>query len=525
MFVRKKPNKSGKISVQVVQKTKSRKQQVVKTIGCSDDADEVDRLMEEGRRYIDQCIGPVFPEFDEQESEIDGFISSITNSQIQIIGPELIFGTLYDRIGYNVIKDEMFRHMVICRLFNPGSKLKTVDYLQRYLHVSYDISKVYRFLDNLCYRRKDDVEEEEPKRPDYKNLVEQISFNHTKKVVGGDITVCFYDMTTLYWEAAEEDDLRKCGFSKDGKHSCPQIFLGLLVASGGNPIGYEIYEGNISEGKTIVPLVKSLAERFGFSRPIVVADAGLLSKSNIAALVEDGYQFILGARPKSETEELKTRILGLGMKHGDIFELEKDKANGIRLILSCTEKRARKDAYNRKKGLERLQKKVKSGNLTKQHVNNRGYNKYLKIEGNAAVSIDMEKYEADASWDGIKGYVTNTKLGKEEVIENYGNLWYIERAFRFNKFDLAVRPIYHRLKNRIEGHICICFTSYTILLELERILKDAESDITVHRAQELTKNMYAISYTLPKSNTLKRTILGMDKEQESLYKLVKNVAD
>lgn len=189
------------------------------------------------------------------------------------------------------------------------------------------------------------------------------------------------------------------------------------------------------------------------------------------------------------------------------------------------ERRARKDAYNRKKGLERLQKKVKSGNLTKQHINNRGYNKYLKLEGDVAISIDMDKYEADASWDGIKGYVTNTKLEKEEVIENYGNLWYIERAFRFNKFDLAVRPIYHRLKNRIEGHICICFTSYTILLELERILKDAKSDITVHRAQELTKNMYAISYTLPKSNTTRRTILGMDKEQESLYKLVNNATD
>ena len=153
----------------------------------------------------------------------------------------------------------------------------------------------------------------------------------------------------------------------------------------------------------------------------------------------------------------------------------------------------------REKGLARLQKKVKSGKLTKQSINNRGYNKYLKLNGTVEVSIDMNKFEADAAWDGIKGYLTNTKLSPQEVIDSYGNLWFIERAFRLNKFDLAVRPIYHRLRNRIEGHICICFTAYTILLELERILKSANSDITIHRAQELTKNMYSISYTHTRS--------------------------
>lgn len=125
-----------------------------------------------------------------------------------------------------------------------------------------------------------------------------------------------------------------------------------------------------------------------------------------------------------------------------------------------------------------------------------------------------------AAWDGIKGYVTNTDLSKEDVIANYGNLWYIERAFRFNKFDLAVRPIYHRLRNRIEGHICICFTSYTILLELERLLKAAKSEITVYRAQELTKNMYAICYNHPKSKVAKEVALGMDEEQRELFQIV-----
>lgn len=302
--------------------------------------------------------------------------------------------------------------------------MKTADYLERYLHVSYDISKIYRFLDSLCYRKESansiaedaDVNKVSTKKtngknkpkPDYKSLVEQISYNHTKKVVGGSISVCFYDMTTLYFEATDEDDLRKAGFSKDGKHSNPQIFLGLLVASGGNPIGYEIYEGNIYEGNTIVPLVKALAERFSFGKPVVVADAGLLSKKNIDALTLDGYEYIIGARPKSESENIKERILSLGLKQGNIMEI--DKGNGVRLILSSSEKRAHKDKRMREKGLARLQKKVKSGKLTKQSINNRGYNKYLKLNGTVEVSIDMNKFEADAAWDGIKGYLTNTKL-------------------------------------------------------------------------------------------------------------------
>lgn len=73
-------------------------------------------------------------------------------------------------------------------------------------------------------------------------------------------------------------------------------------------------------------------------------------------------------------------------------------------------------------------------------------NKYLKLEGEMTVSVDFEKYEADAAWDGIKGYVTNTTLKAGEVIDRYGDLWYIERAFRFKKFDLAVWPIYHFLR-------------------------------------------------------------------------------
>ena len=540
MFIRKKLNKSGTVSVFVLSTTKSRKQRLVKSFGSAhpNDTAAMEKLMQQASSFIQEMEGPSLPHIYEEEDVIDGFVSSLNNTQVQVAGPELVFGTLYDRIGYGAIRNRMFRNIVICRLFNPGSKLKTVDYMERYLHVTYSVDQIYRFLDNLCYRKEEEEkgndgrksetagEGSEPtstssaksKQDDFKTRVEDIAYSYTKNMAGDGISVCFYDMTTLYFEAAEEDDLRKCGFSKDGKHSCPQIFLGLLVASGGNPIGYEIYEGNISEGHTMIPLIRKLASRFGFDKPIVVADAGLLSKGNIEELTKDGYQYIIGARPKSESDKVKEQILSLDMKYGDIVEIEKD--GGVRIVLSCTERRAKKDAHNRQRGLARLQKKMASGRLTKQNINNRGYNKYLKMEGEVTISINMEKYEADAAWDGIKGYVTNTTLEKDEVIANYSNLWFIERAFRMNKFDLAVRPIFHRLRNRIEGHICICFTAYTIMLELERMLKAAKSEITIYRAQELVKNMYAITYTLPKSKQTKRVYLGMDEEQSELCRLV-----
>jgi transposase len=293
-----------------------------------------------------------------------------------------------------------------------------------------------------------------------------------------------------------------------------------LVTTGGNPIGYEIFEGNIFEGHTFIPVLQRMEKKYSLGKPVVIADSGLLSKKNIKALEKDGYHYILGARIKNETDDVKQKILALDLKDGGVSVVKKD--GQIRLVLSMTDKRAAKDAHNRKRGLQRLQKQINSGKLTKSSINNKGYNKYLKLEGEISISIDMDKFNADAAWDGIKGYITNTSLAEKEVVENYRNLWYIERAFRMNKTDLMIRPVYHRLKNRIEGHICICFTAYTIMLELERLLKKAKSEITIYQAQELTKNMYQLTCQLPKSKKIVTKIMNMDQQQTELYQLVKD---
>ena len=156
------------------------------------------------------------------------------------------------------------------------------------------------------------------------------------------------------------------------------------------------------------------------------------------------------------------------------------------------EKRAKKDAHNRKKGLTRLEKKVSSGKLSKDKINARGYNKYLTLKNEVNVAIDYDKYNADASWDGLKGYITNTSLSVDAVIENYSNLWHIEKAFRMSKSDLEIRPIYHFTKRRIEAHISISFVAYTVYKELERLLYKYEAPFSVQKARDIIRNMYQI---------------------------------
>jgi transposase len=523
MYVRRKPNKTGTVSVQVVS-THTGKYQVMRSFGVGRCEQELIRLEEHAGQFIveqEGFVGELFS--DEDDVRLEDFLSTLNNTGIQVTGPELIFGRLYDKIGYGAIKNELFRHLVVSRLFSPGSKLKTMDYLERYQSISYPQDKISRFLDTLC-KKSDKSEDKEAKQqdkttiPEIKAIVEQITFEHTKRVLRGKITVVFYDMTTLYFEASDEDDLRKTGFSKDGKHQCPQIFLGLLIAAGGNPIGYEIFEGNIFEGHTFIPTLQNIEKKYALGKPVIVADAGLLSAENCKSLEGSGYKYILGARVKNSKDVLKEKILSFNLQNGQTATIKQ--ADGTRLTVSMSDKRAQKDKPNREKGLERLQKRIQSGKLTKSSINNRGYNKYLKLEGEIKISIDDERFLADAAWDGIKGYVTNTKLSVKKVIENYGNPWYIERAFRMNKTDLRIRPIYHHLRNRIEGHICICFIAYTILLEMERMLKYEKSGITVKRAQELTKTMYQLTYRLPKSQLTKTKTLGMDNEQEELYNMV-----
>lgn len=503
MFVRELKNRSGSISIQIISKSRGR-YKVVKTLGSATTRQETERLTLLAEQEIERLSEPLSLFSFQDDFLVEQVIESLHNSSIQTVGPELVFGKIFDYIGFNQIGEDLFRHLVISRLAFPLSKLKTIEYLYRYQGVSLDIDAVYRFLDKLNTRLKEEVE--------------QIAFAHTMKVLDGEISVVFYDMTTLYFEASDEDDLRKTGFSKDGKHQNPQIFIGLLVGLGGYAIGYDIFEGNSYEGHTLIPFLEKMEQKFKLGKQVVIADSGLLSNENIAALEANGYEYILGARLKNEPGRIKTEILRHTFSDGDTINIAK--TENTRLIVNHSKARALKDEYNRKRGLTRLEKQVRAGKLTKSNINNRGYNKYLKLTGEISIQIDYEKYNQDNVWDGLKGYITNTRLSDVEVLDNYKNLWHIEKAFRMSKTDLRIRPIYHRLRHRIEAHICIAFTAYCIYKELERALYQEKSTLSLKKAAELTHNMYQITYTLPDSRQTKTRLLKMDENQQELFNII-----
>ena len=404
MFVRKKANASGSVSVQVIDKSNGYR--VVKTLGAARDPADVGRLVEEGKAFIARQSKQygLFPLDEHDNAVVLDFVQTLQNASIRTMGPELIFGRLFDEIGFGAIPEKLFRDIVVARLAYPASKLKTVDYLYRYQGKTVSADSIYLFLDRLNER--------------YARQARQIACHHSRKILQ-QISVVFYDVTSLYFEAEDEDDLRKIGFSKDGKFQNPQILLGLLVGESGSPIGYDIFEGNTFEGKTLLPVLERIQQEHRFGKPVVVADAAMLSQENLVMLERARYPFIVAARIRNEPQGVQEEILRRcdGLANGQSVTIER--GDGHRLIVAYSDKRARKDAHNRQRGLKRLRKRVGTGRMTKEHLNNRGYNKFLKLTGKVTVEIDEGKVDQAARWDGLKGYLTNTELSAEKVMENY----------------------------------------------------------------------------------------------------------
>lgn len=500
MFIRKKKNQSGKISIQVIDKS-SGKYKVVYTAGSSTDKQEIYKLISIAQEWIRKKQKVMEFDFSDQIHSINQFLNNIHS--LNRIGYDLLLGRIFDEIGFNQIRDELFKELVMARIAFPKSKLKTAEFLYRYKQIDYHQDQIYRYLDKLHSSQKE--------------LIQTISFKHTQAILGSDVNVVFYDVTTIYFEIDKEDELRKTGFSKEGKHQNPQIVLGLLVSKKGYPLAYDVFEGNKFEGHTMLPVLEGFKKKYKLKQLVIIADSGLLSKSNIEELQTKKYEFIIGARIKNETKKIQQKILTLKLENG---KSEIIKKGDLKLVISYSEQRAKKDKYNREKGLRRLEKLIQTGKLTKSSINNRGYNKFLKLEGEIKVAIDQQKLASDSKWDGLKGYITNAKLNKNQIIENYRHLWHIEKAFRIAKSDLKVRPIYHRLQKRIEAHICISFVAYKVYKELERQLELRKAEISPNKAIEIAESIMEIAVTTPDKTKRISRILYLTEEHKMLAEIM-----
>ena len=212
--------------------------------------------------------------------------------------------------------------------------------------------------------------------------------------------------------------------------------------------------------------------------------------------------------------------MSLEKKDGAFYEYQKE--GTTRLIVGYSEKRAGKDRHNREKGIKRLEKEFAKGNLTKDKINKRGYNKFLEISNNVNVQINYEKIKEDAGWDGLKGYATNTTLSAKQIYDEYSELWQVERAFRISKGTLELRPMFVFNHKRIKAHVCICFVAYKVYKELERILRLKGLKMSVDNVLNIAKTITTIKIRLPESKLVMSKTMLLTDRHKSIAALFEN---
>ena len=397
----------------------------------------------------------------------------VTMPQVVTTSSRLLFDTIggiYDDLGFDALGDGAFRDLVIARIVEPTSIL--------------DVGRVLGDLGKVA------ASEKTMRRTlarcvdgDYRDQVATACFARALAV--GDVSLVLYDVTTLYFEAEKEDDLRKVGFSKERRVD-PQVVVGLLVDRRGFPLEIGCYKGNKAETQTIIPIVKQFQARHGLTDMVVVADAGMLSASNLGDFDEAGLRFIVGSRVTKAPVDLAShfRWHGNAFTHAQIIDtitpknrkvIENDamvKAEPLwdpvqhpaswRAVWAYSTKRAVRD--NKTLTLQETRaKEVVAGEKSARTP------RFVK-NTNGSKSLDEASLARARNLVGLKGYVTNIAadvMGASEVIGSYHDLWAVEQSFRMSKTDLRARPMFVRTRDAIEAHLTIVFTALAISREIQ----------------------------------------------------------
>ena len=351
--------------------------------------------------------------------------------------------------------------MIAERLNEPCSKLSNYNHQKEYIGFGdkkVELQHFYRCLDLLS---------------DEQESLKKHLFETQQNLFTQTLDVVFYDVTTLYFDSQKEEEgnLRQKGYSKDGKAHKTQIVLGLLVDKMRNPISYQIYRGNAYEGKTMIDALKSLREKHNIGEVVVVADSAMIDKSNrdyIDACA--GMTYILGDRIKNLPAKVSAHLID--KKNHKAFSTDKEtfsyssmEYKGRKIFCTYSEKRAFKDQHSREKLIEKAQKLLEKPSKLKQ-TKKRGAGRFIKQTGTESFTLDIDKIEQDAKWDGYKAIATTTELSIEDILQKYSDLYEVEHAFRSLKSQLEIRPMFHWTNKRIEGHVAMCFLAYTFLNHL-----------------------------------------------------------
>jgi len=466
----------------------------------------------------------------EEESRVISGIHDIYGKMFEELNLKSIFANpIRNRTSIQIFKD-----ILMARIAKPDSKKASVEMLEDNFGISIDLDRVYRMMDKL-----DDKAIEK---------LNTLAYNKTKELFDDKIDVIYFDATTIYFESFIEDEgedaIRKNGYSKDLKFNQPQVVLALMVTKDGLPIGYETFSGDTFDGHTLIPGLKILRDKYNIDNVVYVADSGMFNKNNLEELEkleEHEFNYIVGARIKNLPNKTKEQILDKNnykKMNQDISIANITLDNGRKLIVTYSQKRAKKDRSDRLKGIEKLRARLDKDKSIKSQLSNQGYKKYLQLQNNnkneqcdISIVLDEDKIEADEAWDGLKGLVVNAKstLTNDEILAQYNNLWQVEESFRITKHDLKIRPVYHWKPNRVRAHLAISFAALFLVRHLEYRVKVQYKKLSPEYIRKLLLNtqvsiLYSkekkIKYALPskvKAQTIKIYRLMNVKREKTPY--------
>jgi len=434
---------SGKTAVQVYY-LHNRKRVIVKHLGSAMTNEELDNLKQQAHQFIEDYSNQasLFPalKFGSysylEQYECVGFYYRFFYDTVQ---------RLIAQIGLEELASNLFKDLVTIRILEPASKLRSIELIEKYFGIQHRRQNYYK---------------EAKKWISLKNQVLEKVNDFAQKEYGFDYSLLFYDVTTLYFETFESDDLRKTGFSKDSKSQQPQILVGLMVSKDGFPLAFDIFPGNTFEGHTILPVVKAFIQKNNVKQLTVVADAAMISSDNIKELKAEGIHYIVGARLGNISQALFEEINAkIKREDGKTIRLHTGKGS---LICSFSNTRYRKDKYEMEKQIVKAQTIIKSPSKNIKAKFVKAHNEELKL--------NEELIQKTAKLLGVKGYYTDLdeeELSTNKVIERYHELYKVEQAFRVAKSDLETRPIFHYKEDPVKLHLLICFLALVISKHIE----------------------------------------------------------
>jgi Transposase DDE domain len=448
LTIRKTRTASGATAVQVV-RNEGKRRVVINHVGSAHDDSSLQSLMAQARRFVaEHCAQPGLFAADGGDDSPVFSLAQLTFVGVRHHFAREVLLACARRCGLSDLPS-LFLDLALMRIIEPTSKQRTLRLLADYFDVRYAERTLYRMLPKLLAQQE---------------LIESAAIKTARDELDESFGLVLYDVTTLYFESFKEYEFQRPGFSKDQKPQQPQIVVGLLTTASGFPVMHEVFEGNTFEGHTMLDIVLRFEQRVGNCKPIVVADAAMLSKANMHELESRGYRYIVGARlfnlPRALIDQIHREVPNI-----DDAMKRFDTGSSGALICTFSQTRYRKD----KRTLEQHEQRAREL-LERNEPGRRA--KFVRKSNSTETPFvfDAELKERTSKLLGIKGYVTNInseEMSDAQIVAHYHDLWRIEQAFRMSKSDLRARPIFHHQQPSIRAHMLICFIALMIGKYLE----------------------------------------------------------